>query len=406
MQANFDEQVARATFTTENVNYCVRAFFRYYFDELHLFYGPSFSVHTTSFPLLITVVLFGSMSSSQSDVSVALRQCFDVAEEYVFGRLALKSSIPCPPQEYVSNDDVELYQAGLLFMIILNNNSNLTVRRRIRLQRHSSLVAAVRNSGLFSYRRRDLSNATEDYLWQVVVADEARIRYEAFDHDFVSHLLIRNDRIGAWTFMLDSAVTIFFNTAPQVALSEMTGDLPCEDRIFRVKSLSNLECVAFAERQAMSGWTLRDLTSFLLSTAPETPAPDQTLITEEILLMLINGNSPLASAPLDRELTFLALHSMIQASRANFTQDVMVESLFGALQRWKRLWDSANKPVEAEVVPHRGFQRHAPEYWWLAMSILKAVQLRDDECRYMQPVPSDSVQPLHDFVCRYKDFTG
>lgn len=84
----------------------------------------------------------------------------------------------------------------------------------------------------------------------------------------------------------------------------------------------------------------------------------------------------------------------------------MAESLLGALQRWKRLWDSANKPVEAEVVPHRGFERHAPEYWWLAMSILKAVQLRDDECRYMQPVPSDSVQPLHDFVCRYKDFTG
>lgn len=403
LQATFDEQVARATFTTRNVNNFVQAFFRFFYDEHHLFYRPSFSVHTTSFPLLLAVVLLGSMSSSQSDVSIALQQFFDVAEEYVFGRLALKSTIPCTAQEVISNDDVELYQAGILFMILLNNNSNLAVRRRIRLQRHSSLIAAVRNSGLFSYKRRDPSSAKNDCLWELVVEDEARIRYGSPNHDFVSHLLISDRRIGAWAFMMDSAVAIFFNTAPQVALSEMTGDLPCEDEIFHAKSLSNQECIAFLERQAMAGSTVRDLTLLLLSTASETPALDEAFITAETMLILMTGNISFGPALLNPVLTYSALHSFIMTSRANFMQDAVVEYLICALDRWKRLWDAKNKPAGAGVVLHKGFQRHAPEYWWLAKSLLKALQLRDDGCRYMQPMPSDSMQPLHDFVRRYKD---
>lgn len=93
-------------------------------------------------------------------------------------------------------------------------------------------------------------------------------------------------------------------------------------------------------------------------------------------------------------------------SRMNFLAPTTVEVMLCALDQWKHLWVISNETGEDGVVSHKGFERHAAEYWWLARTLLKIAQSGDQSCRYMQPIPSDSVKDLHDFILKYKDCVG
>jgi hypothetical protein len=90
----------------------------------------------------------------------------------------------------------------------------------------------------------------------------------------------------------------------------------------------------------------------------------------------------------------------------NFIASPTVEVMLHAVDRWKHLWDVVSQDGKDGFVTHKGFERHAAEYWWLARTLLKVVQAGDQSCRYMQPIPSDSAKDLHDFVRRYKDYIG
>ncbi|KAI9159189.1 hypothetical protein HJFPF1_07197 [Paramyrothecium foliicola] len=80
------------------------------------------------------------------------------------------------------------------------------------------------------------------------------------------------------------------------------------------------------------------------------------------------------------------------------------EVILLALDRWKDLWDLVSRNDEGRFKSYEGFERHAGDYWWLTRTIWKVVQSRDQSCRYMQPVPSDSAKDLHDFVRKYKEY--
>jgi len=88
----------------------------------------------------------------------------------------------------------------------------------------------------------------------------------------------------------------------------------------------------------------------------------------------------------------------------NFLAPANFAVLLSALDRWKDLWDVVSEHHQNRFGPHEGFERHSAEYWWLAKTILKISQSQDPSCRYMQPVPSDSAEDLHDFIRTYKDY--
>ena len=90
----------------------------------------------------------------------------------------------------------------------------------------------------------------------------------------------------------------------------------------------------------------------------------------------------------------------------NFLAPATVEVILRALERWKNMWDVVSKNGEDGFVSHKGFERHAVEYWWLARTLLKIEQSGVQSCRYMQPTPSDSAKDLHDFILKYKDYVG
>ena len=95
--------------------------------------------------------------------------------------------------------------------------------------------------------------------------------------------------------------------------------------------------------------------------------------------------------------------AVITTSRMNFLDLASAEAISLALDRWKDLWDVVSKNKEGKAKSFEGFEKHAVEYWWLARTIVKIGHLRDQSCRYMNPVPTDSAEDLHDFVRKYKD---
>lgn len=90
--------------------------------------------------------------------------------------------------------------------------------------------------------------------------------------------------------MTDSTLAVFFNSPPQVAISEMFGDLPCGEKLFEAESALAFERIALQELPEMPGPTLSDLVpSLLFPLASERPAPTTEHITATNLLMLVCG---------------------------------------------------------------------------------------------------------------------
>jgi hypothetical protein len=176
VQPTFDIQLAEAVVTVGNVRHFVWAFFRYFHYSFPILHKPTFDIQTASLPLLLVLVLFGSMSSDNSDSSIAIRQFSHVAETYIFDQLDSRQMLQLPLPTSIGNEELELLQAGLLLLVFLNNTNDLVTRRRMRLRRVPTLIAAVRASGLFAYQRRHLVMGQDVYDWRGFIFDEMRLR--------------------------------------------------------------------------------------------------------------------------------------------------------------------------------------------------------------------------------------
>ncbi|KAI4615215.1 hypothetical protein J4E83_006941 [Alternaria metachromatica] len=226
VDATFDYQLAEAVFTVGNVRHFVWAFFRYFHYSFPILHKPTFDIQTVSFPLLLALVLFGSLPTLESDTSIGVRRFSHVAEAYVFDQLPLRQMSQADNSAWVEDEHLQLLQAGLLFLVFLNNSNDMVTRRRIRLQRIPSLVAAVRASGLFAHKQRHIISSQTEHDWQGFINDEMR------------------SRLGMWTCLFDSTLSVFFNNTPQVAICEAIGDLPCEETLLSIVMTSRMNFLA------------------------------------------------------------------------------------------------------------------------------------------------------------------
>lgn len=177
VDATFDYQLAEAVFTVGNVRHFVWAFFRYFHYSFPILHNSTFDIQTVSFPLLLTLVLFGSMTTLESDASIGVRRFSHIAEAYIFDQLVSRQMLQADQSVLVNDEHLQLLQAGLLFLVFLNNSNDIVTRRRIRLQRIPSLVAAVRASGLFAHKQNHIVPGQHEYDWQGFINDEMRLRY-------------------------------------------------------------------------------------------------------------------------------------------------------------------------------------------------------------------------------------
>ncbi|KAG9194397.1 hypothetical protein G6011_04432 [Alternaria panax] len=272
VQTTFDIQYAESVFTVGNVRHFIWAFFRYFHYSFPILHKPTFSLQTASLPLVLTLVLFGSMSSNDSDFAIGVRQFAYVAEAYIFDKLLSQQMLQAPQPACISNEELELIQASLLYLVFMHNINELATRRRFRLQRMPSVTAAVRASGLFAYRRRPFITAQGTCDWWAFIADEMR------------------SRVGMWTCIFESTVSIFFNTPPLIATSEMTGSMPCDEELFRAESATDFERVALLGRPSQDAYTLPELMSRLLFAPPKGNENEEEIrLSPTEMLILICG---------------------------------------------------------------------------------------------------------------------
>ncbi|EKG11002.1 hypothetical protein MPH_12005 [Macrophomina phaseolina MS6] len=228
----FDRMQARQVFTATNLKKLIYASFIPFSRHLALLHWPSFDPGTVALPLVLAVFMLGSVFSVPTDDALSARQFLNISEEYIFRASSLQSLIRGESQLATFRYQIMLehVQAALLICSTQLSPNNRQTRRRIRMQRHPVAVAAVRS--LLSIKMERPAHSQSAYSeWQAFLVSELRVRllYVAFVND--------------------AMLTMHFNHAPLITLTELNGPLPCVDALFEAenaKVYSNIRAEAAA----------------------------------------------------------------------------------------------------------------------------------------------------------------
>jgi hypothetical protein len=172
---HFDEDLAEQVFSAQNLNRCIETYFQRLHPHYCFIHRPSFNRQTAKLPILLSMFLFGSLSSGQTDSAFGARRFFDIAEEYIFSQPSLLAT----HNAGVTEESLETLQAALLINIIQNGTNKVETRRRLRIYRHPQLISAIRSHGLFESESEGQSEISSDDQpdWLSFIAKESQKRY-------------------------------------------------------------------------------------------------------------------------------------------------------------------------------------------------------------------------------------
>ncbi|KAH7129589.1 hypothetical protein B0J13DRAFT_645581 [Dactylonectria estremocensis] len=353
-----------ATYTTilsvQNFMNLVDLFFLRWHAQWPILHWPTFDVDKTSLPLLLAVALSGAAYSRAEDGvetgPVFAKAFYQAAEAYIFDRL----DALCPPvdgAERVLHDNaIEVCQAALLVVVIQKSIHDPVIRRRMFAKRHPILVATVRSLGILSFKHRDCTMPS----WEMFIRDE---------------LLVR---LVTWTFLTDALPPLLCNQPPSMILSEMTGDLPCDEMLWNAETETDfnkrwLETITTVHHRP----NLQQLVTNLFDDNWEdSPRKNQCRPSADHLSLMM-----------------WALQPVIFNLRTTVPIQFSVSSVLCALQRWWSAWDSTPRS-------HRlGPAKHAPELATLTKKILKAGQRKDDKfSAYLSGLAREDTMHIHEFI--------
>jgi hypothetical protein len=184
----FDMELAKSVFTVENLAYFLCVYFRRVHVCHPIVHRPTFDCETAPLPLMAALFSFGSLYSAPVDHAISARTFLDIIEEFIFSQPTFWQRL----KEWDSNnpdlraEDIGILQAALSIVVAQNGINNKTTRRRIRVDRHPRLNAALRLFGVFAAKHRALDAAdSNEARWKKFIRDESCIRYgNVFTHPF------------------------------------------------------------------------------------------------------------------------------------------------------------------------------------------------------------------------------
>lgn len=165
----FPVDLAGIVFTAKNFEECVSAYFTVFHPQHPFIHMPTFDAHKVSLPLLLSVVLAGSVHCTPRDAAWSTRSFFDVGEDLIFERL----------RDIVARNDrqdrfsLQIVQAALLVLALQISFNDEVIRRRIRISRHPELVASMRSLDLIKPICTSSLGPSE---WETFIAKETRVR--------------------------------------------------------------------------------------------------------------------------------------------------------------------------------------------------------------------------------------
>lgn len=131
-------------FTVSNLRTFSQTYFHHFYPHCPIFHRPSFDLKTLSLRLILVIYLAGALYSSLEDAILMARSFLDLAEEYVFRnpyfeQLGKRHCRKEPMQDCESH--LQAVQAEVSITFLQNWEGNDPARRRIRMERFSSIVS-------------------------------------------------------------------------------------------------------------------------------------------------------------------------------------------------------------------------------------------------------------------------
>jgi hypothetical protein len=264
----FDQHHYRSFFSNSNVHRFITTFCRKRHYRYPVIHWPTFEAGKVSLALLLVASLTGAAYSFDKGIGAADafegRQFYKIADAYVFRML--ENMMDDPLTGHGPTDYLELCQAALLmYGLDTLPTGDIAVQQTAVTMRLPMLVSALRRSDLVSVRHE----LNED--WQTFIRREQVIR------------------IVAWTFCADCLATLTCNKPPSFSIFEMSGDLPCDLRVWEADPDSILELGRKSERD--TSYSLKDLMSHWLNDDWHTPI-DRIKFPVFYLHIMLCGMSP------------------------------------------------------------------------------------------------------------------
>ncbi|KPM42813.1 hypothetical protein AK830_g3721 [Neonectria ditissima] len=214
------DPASAAMFTESNFLAFISAFYRYRHSQMPFIHWPTFDPDTASLPLLLAVALAGALfAHSPNDLSSQplrpSQTLCDTAETFIFSNLEAFDQAPAHSYVKPSVDAVETCQAALLMELTQSSFNCYKTRRRILTKRHAYLVAILRSLGVFRTKHMPEQGKSS---WQDFMQVESIIK------------------LAIATFFADAMFVLYLNHPPCTTISEMMGDMPCDERLWSAET--------------------------------------------------------------------------------------------------------------------------------------------------------------------------
>ncbi|KAH7018918.1 hypothetical protein EDB80DRAFT_563543 [Ilyonectria destructans] len=347
----------------------ILAFFRQRHSQVPpTIHWPTFDPETISLHLLLAVALAGATLTYPRDDILSIRKLkalCETAEIFIFNNLDTVDAVIECEGEVISGATIEACQAALLIEVVQISFNCYKTRRRILSQRHTYLVAVVRSLRLFSSTH---THREERETWAEFIRAEALIR------------------LAASAFFNDAMFVLYFNHPPSATVSEMTGDLTCDDNLWNAETEKE-----FGVQWALNASTrrpprLRDLIPSILA---------EEWIEARGMFQDLNIH--------DLHLILWALQPTIFNLRAALSVASCFSMASRALERWKILWQNAMERHRESQQKSEGMIQYASGVAWLTCKILEA------ECNagargspYFRQIGRHNAADLHQLIKEYQ----
>ncbi|CAG8020163.1 unnamed protein product [Penicillium nalgiovense] len=347
-----------------NISASISAFFHSLHWHLPVVHFPTFDPGNISNPLLLSIFLSGATYTIPLDGGSLPSGLFDVAEEYIFRKIADLSTVASPKDQSHLLSTVQLLQSALIIEMLQFGQDNMQTRRRIRIVRHPCLVSTIRSLGIFQLKRGTAPTVCDERTWRILVAEETCIR------------------IACWVFLADGFLTVCFKNHPSISVFEMDCHFPWSAGLWEAESASSFSRIA-------------------TSHSAELPLPPlKDVITQLLEAPLSNGRIPWGLSVSVEHLLILiyAINSLAFQTRAGLLRYLSLDRIRCASGNWKLIWDSVISLLDKDQFLHLGYPKHAQELWWLLNATLDATGRSDVSLRYMDNTATDDLGNLNEFI--------
>lgn len=155
-----------------HISASISVFFQSLHWHLPVVHFPTFDPGNITNPLLLAIFLSGATYTIPLDGKGLPSALFDVAEEYIFRKIAGLSTLASPKSHSIT----QLIQSALIIEMLQFGRDNIQTRRRIRIVRHPCLVSTIRSLGIFQLKRETAPDICDETIWRELVAEEVCIR--------------------------------------------------------------------------------------------------------------------------------------------------------------------------------------------------------------------------------------